>query len=125
MIMNFWNVFGAGMFGSLINLPIVNYFEHATYITHNHAHAAMFGVKGNIGLQYAVRLPAFIQARSMGCESCALYFLVSADWHWINDVFGYVPCRTLPNDCMSAEGILASRFSDLVYDTVFQVLTYN
>jgi nitric oxide dismutase len=47
---NFWNIFGAGVFGSIINLPIVNYYEHATYLTGNHAHAAMFGVKGNIAL---------------------------------------------------------------------------
>ncbi|MDP7270886.1 MAG: cbb3-type cytochrome c oxidase subunit I, partial [Gammaproteobacteria bacterium] len=47
---NFWNIFGAGVFGSMINLPIVNYYEHATYLTGNHAHAAMFGVKGNIAL---------------------------------------------------------------------------
>ncbi|RLA57063.1 MAG: nitric-oxide reductase [Gammaproteobacteria bacterium] len=47
---NFWNIFGAGVLGSVINLPIVNYYEHATYLTGNHAHAAMFGVKGNIAL---------------------------------------------------------------------------
>jgi len=47
---NFWNIFGAGVFGSLINLPIVNYYEHGTFLTGNHAHAAMFGVKGNIAL---------------------------------------------------------------------------
>ncbi|MCW8900887.1 MAG: cbb3-type cytochrome c oxidase subunit I [Gammaproteobacteria bacterium] len=50
LAVNFWNIFGAGVLGSLINLPIVNYFEHATYLTGNHAHAAMFGVKGNIAL---------------------------------------------------------------------------
>jgi len=50
LAVNFWNIFGAGVFGSLINLPIVNYYEHATYMTGNHAHAAMFGVKGNIAL---------------------------------------------------------------------------
>lgn len=50
LAVNFWNVFGAGVLGSLINLPIVNYFEHGTYLTNNHAHAAMFGVKGNIAL---------------------------------------------------------------------------
>jgi nitric oxide reductase subunit B len=50
LAVNFWNVFGAGMFGLLVNLPIVNYFEHATYLTGNHAHAAMFGVKGNVAL---------------------------------------------------------------------------
>lgn len=50
LAVNFWNIFGAGVFGSLINLPIVNYYEHATYLTGNHAHAAMFGVKGNIAI---------------------------------------------------------------------------
>jgi nitric oxide reductase subunit B len=50
LAVNFWNIFGAGVLGSVINLPIVNYYEHATYLTGNHAHAAMFGVKGNIAL---------------------------------------------------------------------------
>jgi nitric oxide reductase subunit B len=50
LAVNFWNIFGAGVFGSLITLPIVNYYEHATYMTGNHAHAAMFGVKGNIAI---------------------------------------------------------------------------
>lgn len=50
LAVNFWNVFGAGFFGSLINLPIINYFEHATYLTNNHAHGAMFGVKGNVAI---------------------------------------------------------------------------
>jgi len=50
LAVNFWNIVGAGVFGSLINLPIINYFEHSTYLTGNHAHAAMFGVKGNVAL---------------------------------------------------------------------------
>lgn len=50
LAVNFWNIFAAGILGSLLNLPIINYFEHATYITGNHAHGAMFGVKGNIAL---------------------------------------------------------------------------
>ena len=37
---NFWNFFGAGVLGIIINLPIMNYFEHGTYLTVNHAHAA-------------------------------------------------------------------------------------
>lgn len=47
---NFWNFFGAGVLGIIINLPIMNYFEHGTYLTVNHAHAAMMGVYGNISL---------------------------------------------------------------------------
>merc|ERR1712169_144669 len=47
---NFWNVLGAGLMGSMINLPVINYYEHATFFTGGHAHGAMFGVKGNMGL---------------------------------------------------------------------------
>jgi nitric oxide reductase subunit B len=47
---NFWNFFGAGVFGLIINLPIVNYYEHGTYLTVNHGHAALMGVYGNLSI---------------------------------------------------------------------------
>lgn len=47
---NFWNFFGAGVMGIIVNLPIMNFFEHGTYLTINHAHAALMGVYGNISL---------------------------------------------------------------------------
>ena len=45
-----WNFIGAGVFGFLINTPIVSYFEVGTMLTANHGHAAMFGVFGMLGL---------------------------------------------------------------------------
>jgi nitric oxide reductase subunit B len=45
-----WNFIGAGVFGFLINTPIVSYFEMGTTLTANHGHAAMFGVFGMLGL---------------------------------------------------------------------------
>ena len=45
-----WNFLGAGVFGFLINLPIINYYEHATYLTTNHAHTALFGVYGMLAI---------------------------------------------------------------------------
>lgn len=45
-----WNFVGAGIFGFMINLPIVNYYEHATYLTSNHGHTAMFGVYGMLAI---------------------------------------------------------------------------
>jgi len=45
-----WNFVGAGMFGFMINLPIINYYEHATYLTANHAHTALFGVYGMLAI---------------------------------------------------------------------------
>jgi nitric oxide reductase subunit B len=54
LAVNFWNFFGAGMFGFLINLPIVNYYEHGTYLTVNHGHAALMGVYGNLAIAMIV-----------------------------------------------------------------------
>ncbi len=54
----FWNFVGAGVFGFLINLPIVSYFEVGTLFTPNHGHAAMMGVFGMLALAlmvYAMR----------------------------------------------------------------------
>ena len=45
-----WNFVGAGVFGFVINLPIINYYEHATYLTSNHGHTAMFGVYGMLAI---------------------------------------------------------------------------
>ncbi|MHB8862574.1 MAG: nitric-oxide reductase large subunit [Pirellulaceae bacterium] len=45
-----WNFVGAGISGFLINLPIINYYEHATYLTSNHGHTALFGVYGMLAI---------------------------------------------------------------------------
>jgi len=46
----FWNFLGAGVFGYLINLPIVSYYEIGTALTLNHGHAAMMGVYGMLAI---------------------------------------------------------------------------
>lgn len=53
----FWNFVGAGVFGGgTLNAPLVNYYEHGTFLTLNHAHTSMFGAFGllAIGLLYMV-----------------------------------------------------------------------
>ena len=50
----FWNFLGAGIFGFLINLPIVSYYEIGTALTANHAHAAMMGVYGMLAVGFSV-----------------------------------------------------------------------
>ncbi len=46
----FWNFLGAGIFGFLINLPIVSYYEIGTALTANHAHTALMGVYGMLAV---------------------------------------------------------------------------
>lgn len=50
----FWNFLGAGVFGFLVNLPIVSYYEIGTALTANHAHAAMMGVYGMLAVGLAL-----------------------------------------------------------------------
>ncbi|MEP6873299.1 MAG: cbb3-type cytochrome c oxidase subunit I [Burkholderiales bacterium] len=54
MAVGFWNFVGAGVFGFLINLPVVSYFETGTLLTINHGHAAMMGVFGMLGIALVV-----------------------------------------------------------------------
>jgi nitric oxide reductase subunit B len=50
----FWNFLGAGIFGFLVNLPIISYYEIGTALTANHAHAAMMGVYGMLAAGLAL-----------------------------------------------------------------------
>ncbi len=63
----FWNFLGAGVFGFLINLPVVSYYEIGTQLTANHGHAAMMGVYGMLGVSMLV--------------FCLRYFLRQEDWN--------------------------------------------
>jgi len=125
LAVNFWNIFGAGVLGSLINLPIVNYFEHATYLTGNHAHAAMFGVKGNIALA--------------GMLFCCMHLFPAGSWNprlikisfWslnlgialmmLLDLF---PVGLYQLWVAMQDGYWAARSQVLVQGSVFQTLTY-
>ncbi|MCE5199881.1 cbb3-type cytochrome c oxidase subunit I, partial [bacterium] len=48
----FWNFLGAGVFGFLINLPVVSYYEIGTQFTANHAHGALMGVYGMLAIGF-------------------------------------------------------------------------
>ncbi len=46
----FWNVVGAGLFGFMINPPIALYYMQGLNTTAVHAHTALFGVYGMLGI---------------------------------------------------------------------------
>ncbi|HYE42557.1 MAG TPA: cbb3-type cytochrome c oxidase subunit I, partial [Caulobacteraceae bacterium] len=46
----FWNLLGAGVFGFMINPPISLYFIQGLNTTATHAHSALFGVYGMLGI---------------------------------------------------------------------------
>ncbi|HWQ56020.1 MAG TPA: nitric-oxide reductase large subunit [Bryobacteraceae bacterium] len=50
----FWNLFGAGALGFLINLPFVSYFQHGSFLTAAHGHGALMGVYGMLAIALAM-----------------------------------------------------------------------
>ena len=67
LAVGFWNFVGAGVFGFLINLPIVSYYEIGTLLTPNHGHAALMGVFGML----AIALMVFVLRQSSDDASWA------------------------------------------------------
>ncbi|WP_435064350.1 nitric-oxide reductase large subunit [Halobaculum sp. EA56] len=61
-----WNFVGAGVLGFFINLPLINYYEHGTYLTVGHAHAAMFGAFGFLAIGMATYVLRFTVANWTG-----------------------------------------------------------
>lgn len=122
---NFWNFFGAGVLGFIINLPIANYYEHGTYLTVNHGHAALMGVYGNLAL-----------AAVLFC--CQLLF--KADW-WrsrlIKTVFWSIniglllmvfldlfPAGIYQFKTVTEQGLWFARSNEFIESNLFQALTW-
>ena len=77
MAVGVWNFVGAGIFGFLINLPIVSYFEMGTMLTVNHGHAAMMGVFGMLAIALMVFVGAPVSHRARNGARLEKYFKVS------------------------------------------------
>lgn len=71
----FWNFLGAGIFGFMINPPIALYFMQGLNTTAVHAHAALFGVYGILGMGLILfSLKALRPDREWGTKFLAISF---------------------------------------------------
>lgn len=122
---NFWNFFGAGVLGFIINLPIANYYEHGTYLTVNHGHAALMGVYGNLAI-----------AAILFC--CQLLFK-SSRWNpkllktafWSINVglllmvlLDLFPAGILQFNTVTEKGLWFARSAEFIEGSTFQSLTW-
>jgi nitric oxide reductase subunit B len=64
----FWNFLGAGVFGFLINLPVISYYEIGTQFTANHAHGAMMGVYGMLAIGFLTFVAQYFMPSDRGSE---------------------------------------------------------
>lgn len=108
----FWNFLGAGIFGFLINLPVVSYYQIGTALTANHGHAAMMGVYGMLAVGLAMfafryvipadKWPEKLAKISFWCMNIGLAWMVFVTllplgvlqlFHSVNE--GYFEARSL------------------------------
>lgn len=61
----FWNMFGAGVFGFMINPPISLYYVQGLNTTPVHAHAALFGVYGFLALGFTLLVLRYIRPEAV------------------------------------------------------------
>jgi nitric oxide reductase subunit B len=122
---NFWNFFGAGVFGLIINLPIINYYEHGTYLTVNHGHAALMGVYGNLSIAAVL--------------FCSRHVIISRRWNarllrstfWAMNVglmlmvlLDTFPAGVLQFKSVVANGYWFARSQEFILGGTFQALTW-
>jgi len=122
---NFWNFFGAGVMGIIINLPIMNYFEHGTYLTINHAHAALMGVYGNISLA-AMFFTAKMLLRK---ESWNPALVKTAFWSinaglMLMVILDLFPAGAFQFKAVVEKGLWFGRSADFIQSETFETLTW-
>jgi nitric oxide reductase subunit B len=115
----FWNFVGAGVFGGgTLNAPLVNYYEHGTFLTLNHAHTALFGAFGLLGIGLIYFCLRYVAAdRHPFGESCgrwAFWLYNGGLVLWI--VLNFFPIGWPQLDAVYEHGLAYAR-SQAFYDT--------
>jgi nitric oxide reductase subunit B len=122
---NFWNFFGAGVFGLIINLPIMNYYEHGTYLTVNHGHAALMGVYGNVSIAAIL----FCSRQLIVSRRWNVRLLRSCFWAINVGLLLMVTMDTFPAGVLQFKSVVengywAARSQEFILGGPFQVLTW-
>ncbi len=115
----FWNFVGAGVFGGgTLNAPLINYYEHGTFLTLNHAHTALFGAFGLLGIgliYFCLRYAAGDNYRFNELPGKIAFWLYNAGLVlWI--VLNFFPVGWPQLDAVFAHGLAYAR-SNTFYDT--------
>lgn len=125
LAVNFWNFFGAGVLGFIINLPIVNYYEHGTYLTVNHGHAALMGVYGNLAIAAMLFCSRYLISASLwnaGLLRCVFWSVnIGLSLMVLLDLF---PAGALQLMATLDNGLWYSRSQEFINGIGFQTLTW-
>ncbi|QVY66429.1 nitric-oxide reductase large subunit [Polaribacter sp. Q13] len=120
----FWNMVGAGVFGFLINPPIALYYIQGLNTTAVHAHTALFGVYGLLGMGFIIICLRFYSDREWSSVK-----LKRAFWFLNIGLVAMVFLSMLPVGIIQAytsitKGYSFARDAELLYSPTVQTLKW-
>ncbi len=120
----FWNFLGAGVFGFLINPPIALYYIQGLNTTAVHAHTALFGVYGMLGMGFILICLRFYSDRSWNNK-----MLKRAFWLLNIGLITMVLLSLLPLGLIQAytsitKGYSFARDAELLYSPTVQTIKW-
>jgi nitric oxide reductase subunit B len=120
----FWNFIGAGVFGFLINPPIALYYIQGLNTTAVHAHAALFGVYGMLGMGFILICLRFYSDRKWESTKLKRAFWLLNIGLVAMIVFSLLPIGIIQAYTSITKGYSFARDSDLLYSPTIQTLKW-
>ncbi len=120
----FWNFIGAGVFGFLINPPIALYYIQGLNTTAVHAHAALFGVYGLLGMGFIIICLRFYSDRKWESTKLKRAFWLLNIGLVAMIVFSLLPIGIIQAYTSITKGYSFARDSDLLYSPTIQTLKW-
>ncbi|MGJ8744805.1 nitric-oxide reductase large subunit [Polaribacter sp.] len=120
----FWNFVGAGVFGFLINPPIALYYIQGLNTTAVHAHTALFGVYGMLGMGFILICLRFYSNRIWENKKLKRAFWLLNIGLVAMVLFSLLPIGIIQAYTSITKGYSFARDADLLYSPVVQTLKW-
>ncbi|MBQ0769173.1 MAG: nitric-oxide reductase large subunit [Bizionia sp.] len=120
----FWNFIGAGVFGFLINPPIALYYIQGLNTTAVHAHTALFGVYGMLGMGFIIICLRFYSDRAWQNTKLKRAFWLLNIGLVAMVVFSLLPIGIIQAYTSITKGYSYAREAELLYSPVVQTLKW-
>lgn len=120
----FWNFMGAGVFGFLINPPIALYYIQGLNTTAVHAHTALFGVYGMLGMGFILICLRFYSDRDWDNSKLKKAFWALNIGLVAMVLFSLLPIGIIQAYTSITKGYSFARESELLYSSTIQTLKW-
>ncbi|WP_299439163.1 nitric-oxide reductase large subunit [uncultured Aquimarina sp.] len=124
LAVSFWNMLGAGVFGFLINPPIALYYIQGLNTTAVHAHTALFGVYGMLGMGLILFSLRMISNSIWNDKVLKISFWSLNIGLLAMVVFSLLPQGIIQTLASIKHGYWYARSEELLYSPTFQVIKW-